>query len=63
MKYLLSNEQLNKWLKNLLKFTAPAFAVLFSLLAQGVPLEKAWPLLLYAVYGLMADYFKKLGES
>lgn len=63
MKYLLSNEQLNKWLKNLLKFTAPAFAVLFYQLSIGTDVKAALPLAGYVLYALLSDYFKKLGES
>lgn len=44
---------------NALIFTAPALAVLFSLLAQGVPFSKAYPLALFSLYSLLADLFKK----
>jgi hypothetical protein len=60
MKLRLSNEQFQKWLVNLIKFTAPALAVLFFQLSQGVPIEAAAPLALYALYALAADYLKKL---
>ena len=60
MKLRLTNEQFKKWSWNLVKFTAPALAVFFSLLAKGVPFSKAWPVLVCAGWGLLADYLKKL---
>ena len=62
MNLRLNNEEFKKWALNLLKFTAPGLAVFFSLLAQGVPFEKAWPVALLVLWGLLADYFKKLGK-
>lgn len=59
-KYLLDKEQLNKWLKNLLKFTAPVLAIFFAQMAMGVEWKAAGLLALYALYALLADYFKKL---
>jgi len=50
----------DKYLKNLLKFTAPILASFFLMLSQGVPVEKAWPVLLVAFWGALADYLKKL---
>jgi len=50
---------LKKWGINLLKFTAPILAVFFGLLAQEVPIEKAWLVALLALYGALADFFKK----
>lgn len=52
-----------KWLQNLIFFTAPAVAVLFGLMAQGVQFEKAWPVALLALYGAIADLAKKVGEQ
>lgn len=49
-----------KFVKNLLKFTAPAMAIFFGQLAMGVKLEVALPLALIALYGAMADYFSKI---
>lgn len=49
--------------KNILKFTAPATAALFALLAQGVPLEKAWPVAAFILYGLVSDYLKTLNNG
>ena len=48
-----------KWGKNLLAFTAPLLAGFFTILAQGVPVSKAWPILVLALYGALADLFKK----
>lgn len=60
MKYVLQGEQAKKWGINLLKFTAPVLAVLFFQLSQGVEIKEALPLALFALYALLADYFKKL---
>ena len=56
----LNAEDLKKMGMNLIVFTAPALAVFFGLLATGVPFEKAWPAGLLALYGPIADFFKKL---
>ena len=60
MTFRLTNEQWEKWVKNLIKFTAPALVVLFLQLSQGVELKVAAPLALYVFYGVLADYLKKL---
>ena len=59
----LNQEQTKKFLINLAVFSAPALAVFFALLAQGVPFDKAWPAALLVLYGLLADFFKKLKKS
>jgi hypothetical protein len=59
-KLLLDKEQLTKWAKNLLFFTAPILAVFFAQLALKVSLKDAALVALLALYGLLADYFKKL---
>lgn len=61
-RYRLDKEQFHKWLKNILKFTAPALAVFFLQLASGVELKLACGVALLALYGILADYFKKLSE-
>ena len=61
MKYRLTDVELKKWGMNLLKFTAPAIAALFGQLALGVSLKQAIPFALIIFWGLLADYFKKLG--
>lgn len=58
--FRLSDEQLKAWLNNLLKFTAPAICAFFAQLALGVTVEKALPFALIILWGLLADYFKKL---
>jgi len=60
MKFKLTKRQQKKWVKNLLKFTAPVLAVLFYQLSQGVKIQTAFPVAMYACYALLADYFKKL---
>ena len=61
-RYILDKEQLKKWLKNVLMFTAPILAVFFGQLALGVPPTDAGLVALLAIYGLIADYFKKLNS-
>ena len=58
----LNADDLKKMVSNLVVFTAPALVVFFSLLSQGVPFEKAWPAGLLALYGIAADYLKKLNS-
>jgi len=53
-------EQLRKWGINLLKFSAPVLAILFFQLSQGVDWKSAGLLALFALYGALADLFKKL---
>lgn len=60
---LRNEEQLKKWGKNLLKFSAPTLAVFFAQLATGVEWEAAFLVALLALYGALADYFKKLSEE
>lgn len=60
MQLRLTNVEFEKWVRNLLKFTAPALAVLFFQLSQGVEWKVALPLALYTLYAVIADYLKKL---
>lgn len=59
MRNRLTSEDVSKWGKNLLVFSAPIMVVFFSLLAQGVKVEKALPVAILALYGAVADLFKK----
>lgn len=56
----LNHEQSLKFAKNLLKFTAPALAIFFLQLSQGVELKLAGSVALFALYGLLADLFSKI---
>lgn len=56
----LSNEEYQRWVWNLIKFTAPALAVFFGQLALGVEPKAAALVALLGLYGAIADYFKKL---
>lgn len=49
-----------KFVTNLLKFTAPALAVLFAQLALGTNWKASILLASYILWGILADYFKKL---
>lgn len=53
-------EQQQKFVKNILKFTAPALAVFFLQLSQGVDIKTAGMVALLALYGLLADYLSKV---
>jgi hypothetical protein len=61
-RYKLSDDQLQKFAINLIKFTAPTLTVFFGQLAMGVHWKLALPVALYALYATLSDYFKKLGE-
>lgn len=58
-KFSLNRQDWQTWGRNLVMFTAPILAVLFSLLANGVPIEKAYPVAILAAYGAIADLLKK----
>lgn len=49
-----------KFFKNLLKYTAPVFAIFFLQLSQGVDFKTAGMLALYGLYALASDYFSKI---
>lgn len=51
------------WMVNLFKFSLPTVGIFFGLLAQGIPLDKAWPLAAYAFYQAIADYISKKGGT
>ena len=46
--------------KNILIFSAPALAVFFGQLASGVEPKKAVWVAILIIYGILADFFKKL---
>ncbi len=49
-----------KFLKNLLRFTAPGLAVVFSQLALGADWKVALLAGLYVIYSLASDFFSKI---
>lgn len=59
-KFILNTDKRKAWLKNILKFTAPLLAIFFAQLALGVDIRDAGLIVLFSIYGLLADYFKKL---
>jgi hypothetical protein len=59
----LNSEDLKKWGMNFLKFVAPTLVIFFSLLSQGVGIDKAWPVALLAFYQSLADILGKLNSS
>lgn len=63
--YVLFNKQETalQWLKNGLLFTAPALALFFLQLSQGVELRVAAGVAVLAFYGLLADALKKIGKE
>lgn len=63
MSLRLNKEESRKFLINILMFTAPALGVFFCQLAAGVNYKIALSVALLALWGILADYFKKLSES
>lgn len=56
----LNMEDLKKMGMNLIVFTAPALVVFFGQLAAGVNWKAAGAVALLALYGIIADFIKKL---
>jgi hypothetical protein len=52
-----------KFTRNLVLFTAPALGIFFGQLASGVNPKAALFVALLALYGALADFFKKFGET
>lgn len=59
----LNEDQARKFILNLLVFTTPALAVFFGQLAAGVDWKVASGVALLALWGILADYFKKLEKT
>jgi hypothetical protein len=59
----LNAKAMEAWCINFLKFSTPTFAIFFSLLAQGVPLEKAWPVAVFGFYQSLSDLFNKWSKE
>lgn len=59
----LNKEETKKWLWNILLFTSPILGVFFFQLSIGVEAKKASLVALLALWGLLADYFKKLKKK
>jgi len=58
-----NDTDLKKMAKNLLIFTAPILVVFFGQLAAGVEWKAAGAVALLAVYGVIADFLKKIAEK
>lgn len=58
----LTPEQTQKFLKNTLKFFAPGLVVFFTQLQMGASPQVAGTTALLVCYGLLADYFSKIGK-
>ena len=56
----MTKQNRDKFLNNLLKFTAVFLAALFSQLALGITLKQAIPFAMVILYGALADFCKKL---
>ena len=68
MKYVIQKEKMNpeeakEWFRNILIFTSPALAIFFYQLSQGVPINQARLITILALYGILADFFKKRSEG
>ncbi len=62
-KWRLNREDWKKIGINVIVFTAPALAVFFVQLASGVEWKIAGAVALLALWGLLADLFKKLSSG
>jgi hypothetical protein len=62
-KWKLNNQDWVKIGKNVLIFSAPALAVFFAQLQMGVEPKKAGLVALLILYGILADFFKKLSAG
>ncbi|MHA1910517.1 MAG: hypothetical protein ACTSYA_02370 [Candidatus Kariarchaeaceae archaeon] len=56
----LTKKNKEKFLKNLLRFTAPGLSAVFAQLALGAEIEVALLTGLVVLYGAAADYFSKI---
>lgn len=56
------SERRQKFFRNLIKFSAPGISVFFAQLALGAELKVAGLTALFVFWGLLADFFKKIGE-
>lgn len=56
------DDKTKKFLQNILIFTSPALALFFYQLSQGVELRAALGIAVLALYGILADLFKKLSK-
>ena len=59
----LNTEDLKKMGMNVLVFTAPALFIFFYQLSTGVNWKVAGAVALLALYGVLADLFKKLQDG
>jgi len=55
----IKKEDISRWLKNALIFSAPALLVLLADVRELIPDNAAYGALLLAVYGMAIDLFKK----
>ena len=62
-KWTLNQQDLIKIGKNFLIFGAPALAVFFGQLSQGVEFKKSLWVAIFVVYQLLADLFRKLSND
>jgi len=58
----INKEQRQKFFINIIKFSAPALAIFFAQLSQGVDVKIALPVALFTLYGLLSDFFNKLNK-
>lgn len=56
----MKREQQEKFVRNLLKFTAPGIGVFFGQLALGADVRIAATTGLLVIYGVLSDYFSKM---
>lgn len=59
----LSSDQWQGFIKNLIYFTTPVLGVFFAQLALGIEYRAAGLVALIALYGALADFFKKYNDN
>lgn len=59
----ISSVELKNWAINLIWFTAPTLAVFFGQLQAGVNWKIAGAVALLALWGVLADFFKKYRDE
>lgn len=58
-RFTMNSEEFQKWIQNILVFSAPAFLVFLTALAAGKPLNDAMYVLYLAIINTLVDFLKK----
>ena len=63
IKFTMNKEEWKAWGKNALYFSLPALTILFIQLSQGATLKEAWGVAVIVLYGIIADFLRKLSSG